>query len=99
MLHIASGEEVVGDEASQPDVIHVHRKCIDWAPQVYYVGDTVKNLELELARGSKLKCSCCGLKGAALSCFIRSCRNTYHVPCAFALPGRPSNAMSQSFSL
>ncbi|KAI3921166.1 hypothetical protein MKX01_036145 [Papaver californicum] len=87
MLHIASGEEVVGDEASRPDVIHVHRKCIEWAPQVYYVGETVKNLELELARGSKLKCSCCGLKGAALGCFIRSCRNTYHVPCAFATSG------------
>ncbi|MCL7051155.1 hypothetical protein MKW94_013400, partial [Papaver nudicaule] len=87
MLHISNGEEVKEDEVSGPNVVHVHRKCIEWAPQVYYVGKTVMNLELELVRASKLKCCCCGLKGAALGCFIRSCRNTYHVPCAFDTSG------------
>ncbi|MCL7028903.1 hypothetical protein MKW94_019786 [Papaver nudicaule] len=87
MLHIASGLEVEGDEALRPNVVHVHQRCIEWAPQVYYAGETVMNLELELARGSKLKCSCCGLKGAALGCFVRSCKNTYHVPCASGTSG------------
>ncbi|MCL7050857.1 hypothetical protein MKW94_017244, partial [Papaver nudicaule] len=82
MLYIDSGLDVEGDEALRPNVVHVHQRCIEWAPQVYYAGETVMNLELELARGSKLKCSCCGLKGAALGCFVRSCKNTYHVPCA-----------------
>lgn len=49
---------------------------------MYFVDEAIKNLEPELARGAKLKCSKCGLKGAALGCFVRSCRRTYHVPCA-----------------
>ncbi|KAI3980339.1 hypothetical protein MKX01_003878, partial [Papaver californicum] len=84
MLHIANGKEVIEDEISRQNVVHVHRKCLKGAPQVYYAGkNTVMNLELELARVSKLKCCCCGLKGAALGCSIHSCKNTYHVPCAF----------------
>ncbi|XP_026384233.1 MATH domain and coiled-coil domain-containing protein At3g58340-like [Papaver somniferum] len=87
MLHIANGEEVVEEEIPRPNVVHVHQKCVKGAPRVYYVGNKVTNLELELARVSKIKCCCCGLKGAALGCFIRSCNNTYHVPCAFDTSG------------
>ncbi|KAI3895162.1 hypothetical protein MKX03_025554 [Papaver bracteatum] len=83
MLRFANGKELEEDKVSGPNVIHVHVKCLMWAPQVYYVGETLKNLELEVVRGSKLKCSCCGLKGAALGCFEPSCKNTYHVLCAF----------------
>jgi BRCA1-associated RING domain protein 1 len=49
---------------------------------VYFVGETVKNLKAEVARGTKLKCTKCSLKGAALGCYVKSCRRTYHVPCA-----------------
>ncbi|KAL5996963.1 hypothetical protein ACLOJK_007889 [Asimina triloba] len=52
------------------------------APQVYFVGETVVNLEAELARGAKIKCSSCGKKGAALGCYAKSCRRSFHVPCA-----------------
>lgn len=38
-----------------------------------------------MARGSKLKCSKCGLKGAALGCYLRSCQKSYHVPCALEI--------------
>ncbi|KAK7284143.1 hypothetical protein RJT34_18883 [Clitoria ternatea] len=82
MLHYANGNAVTGDAALQPNVIHVHKVCIDWAPQVYFVGETVNNLKAEVARGAKLKCTKCGLKGAALGCYVQSCRRTYHVPCA-----------------
>ncbi|XP_026388222.1 BRCA1-associated RING domain protein 1-like isoform X4 [Papaver somniferum] len=82
ILHFANRKEVEEDEASGPNVVHVHQKCIELAPRVYYAGEIVMNLEKELARSSKLKCSCCGLKGAALGCFKRSCKNTYHAPCA-----------------
>ncbi|KAJ7972614.1 Protein BREAST CANCER SUSCEPTIBILITY 1-like protein [Quillaja saponaria] len=85
MLHYANGTSVVGDAAVQPNVIHVHKVCIDWAPQVYFVPDVVKNLKAEVARGAKLKCSRCGLKGAALGCYVNSCRRTYHVPCAMKI--------------
>ncbi|CAN4113706.1 unnamed protein product [Withania somnifera] len=85
MLHYANGREVVGDATSLSKAIPVHTKCIDWAPQVYYDGDIIKNLEAELGRASKLKCSVCGLKGAALGCLVKSCRRSYHMPCAFEI--------------
>lgn len=55
------------------------------APQAYYEGDNVHNLKAEVARGSKLKCSKCGLKGAALGCYLKSCQKSYHVPCALEI--------------
>uniref|UniRef100_A0A5B7AMK6 Putative BRCA1-associated RING domain protein 1 n=1 Tax=Davidia involucrata TaxID=16924 RepID=A0A5B7AMK6_DAVIN len=85
MMHYINGKEAVGDAATHPNVIHVHKKCIEWTPQAYYVGETVKNLEAEVARAAKLKCSSCGIKGAALGCFVHSCRKSYHVPCALDL--------------
>ncbi|MCD7449076.1 hypothetical protein HAX54_049189 [Datura stramonium] len=85
MLHYANGREVMGDATSLSEAIPVHMKCIDWAPQVYYDGEIIKNLEAELARASKLKCSGCGLKGAALGCLVKSCRRSYHMPCAFEM--------------
>ncbi|KAI5404847.1 hypothetical protein KIW84_051857, partial [Lathyrus oleraceus] len=85
MLHYEEGILVTGDAAMQPNVVHVHKVCIDWAPQVYFVGETVKNLKKEVARGAKLKCTQCGLKGAALGCFVKSCKRTYHVPCAMSI--------------
>lgn len=87
MMHYSDGNPVLGDEAMHPNVIHVHTRCIEWAPQVYYVGETVKNLKEEIARGAKLKCSSCGLKGAALGCYAKSCRKTFHVPCAVNVEG------------
>ncbi|KAJ9176476.1 hypothetical protein P3X46_011785 [Hevea brasiliensis] len=87
MLHYVNGKSVEGDEAFLSTAIHVHRACIEWAPLVYFVDETVKNLKAELARGAKLKCSSCGLKGAALGCYLNSCRRSYHVPCAKAVAG------------
>ncbi|WCJ38265.1 breast cancer associated RING 1 [Euphorbia peplus] len=83
MLHFANGKLVEGDEAYLLSVIHVHRICIEWAPQVYFSDEqTVKNLKSEVLRGSKLKCSRCEVKGAALGCYHKSCRRSYHVMCA-----------------
>ncbi|XP_074580426.1 BRCA1-associated RING domain protein 1-like [Curcuma longa] len=85
MLHYLNGEPMTDEQALQPNVLHVHQKCIEWAPQVYFVTETAMNLEAELSRASKIKCSHCGLKGAALGCYNKSCRRSYHVPCADAL--------------
>ncbi|XP_062080026.1 BRCA1-associated RING domain protein 1 [Humulus lupulus] len=85
MLHYSNEKLVIGHEASFPNVIHVHKVCIDWAPQVFYEDDIAKNLNEEVARGAKLKCSACGLKGAALGCYVRTCRKSYHVPCAMRI--------------
>ncbi|KAM7260304.1 hypothetical protein ACFE04_016045 [Oxalis oulophora] len=78
----ANGEQVEVDKANRSGVLHVHNACIQWTPQVYFVGETIKNLKAELARGSRLKCSKCGLKGAVLGCYVESCRRSYHFPCA-----------------
>ncbi|KAL2556880.1 BRCA1-associated RING domain protein 1 [Forsythia ovata] len=82
LLYYAKGKEVVGDVTALSKAIPVHSKCLEWTPRIYYVGETMKNLQSEVARASKLKCSRCGLKGAALGCFVKSCRKSYHVPCA-----------------
>ncbi|OMP05275.1 hypothetical protein COLO4_08954 [Corchorus olitorius] len=82
MLHYSKGKPVTGDAAFSSNVIHVHSSCIEWAPQVYFEDECVKNLKQELARGAKLKCSKCGQKGAALGCYLKSCRKSYHYPCA-----------------
>ncbi|KAJ8899539.1 hypothetical protein K2173_018513 [Erythroxylum novogranatense] len=82
MLHFLKGKVVEGDEATKSNVIHVHKMCIDWAPQAYYADEAVQNLKAEVDRGAKLKCTSCGLKGAALGCYVKSCRRSYHVPCA-----------------
>lgn len=82
MLHYVHGKEVVGDAAMNSNTIHVHKTCVEWTPQAYFVDETVQNLEDEIARAAKLKCSHCGIKGAALGCFMKTCRRTYHVPCA-----------------
>lgn len=64
------------------------------APQAYFEGDVVKNLEKELARGAKLKCCRCGLKGAALGCYVKSCKRSYHLPCAVDVKGCRWNTVS-----
>ncbi|KAF5796992.1 putative ubiquitinyl hydrolase 1 [Helianthus annuus] len=56
------------------------------APQIYFHKGTVKNLESEVARASKLKCTSCGKKGAVLGCYVKSCQLTYHVPRAYDIP-------------
>ncbi|CAM8923196.1 unnamed protein product [Rhodiola kirilowii] len=88
MLHYASdGVPVKGDEVNRPNIIHVHEICINWAPQVYFKDDNVKKLKGEVARGAKLKCSKCGRKGAALGCYEKSCKKSFHVTCAMEISG------------
>ncbi|KAK9726426.1 hypothetical protein RND81_05G214200 [Saponaria officinalis] len=87
MQHFANGsKQVFGDEAGRSNVVHLHQSCIEWTPQIYYEDDTtIRNVDKELARAEKLKCTSCGLKGAALGCFAKSCRRTYHAPCAYEI--------------
>ncbi|KAJ8467923.1 hypothetical protein OPV22_030475 [Ensete ventricosum] len=87
MCRYKDGRLVAMEEASQSRVTHAHQKCIEWAPQIYFSGDTLKNLEVELRRASKIKCSNCGLKGAALGCYFESCPKSFHVPCAVEISG------------
>ncbi|KAJ6810067.1 BRCA1-associated RING domain protein 1-like isoform X2 [Iris pallida] len=86
MQHYLNGKLVETDQATQSNnVLHVHQKCVDWAPQIYFKGEAIVNLEAELSRASRIKCCSCGKKGAALGCYVKSCRRSFHVPCAYEI--------------
>ncbi|GAU35897.1 hypothetical protein TSUD_383890 [Trifolium subterraneum] len=82
MVHYFDGKPVTADYEGGSKVIHCHRNCTEWAPNVYFEDDNAINLEAEISRSRRIKCSFCGLKGAALGCFEKSCRRSFHVPCA-----------------
>ncbi|XVE94250.1 hypothetical protein REPUB_Repub01dG0265400 [Reevesia pubescens] len=82
MVHFYDGRPVPVDYNGGSKVIHSHKNCTEWAPNVYFENDKAINLEAELSRSRKIKCSLCGLKGAALGCYEKSCRKSFHVPCA-----------------
>ncbi|KAK4254598.1 hypothetical protein QN277_009956 [Acacia crassicarpa] len=82
MVHYYKGKPVAADHEGGSKVIHSHRNCTEWAPNVYFDEDVAINLEAEISRSRRIKCSFCGLKGAALGCFEKSCRRSFHVTCA-----------------
>ncbi|KAK1378391.1 Protein BREAST CANCER SUSCEPTIBILITY 1 [Heracleum sosnowskyi] len=86
MVHYLNGKPVEVGCSEAGSVIHVHRNCAEWAPNVYFEDDVAINLVAELARSKRIKCGCCGLKGAALGCYDKSCRRSFHVPCAKLTP-------------
>ncbi|XP_063939260.1 protein BREAST CANCER SUSCEPTIBILITY 1 homolog [Daucus carota subsp. sativus] len=86
MVHYLNGKRVKVGYSEAGNVIHVHQNCAEWAPNVYFEEDVAVNLEAELTRSKRIKCGCCGLKGAALGCYEKSCRRSFHVPCAKLTP-------------
>ncbi|XP_065857771.1 protein BREAST CANCER SUSCEPTIBILITY 1 homolog isoform X2 [Euphorbia lathyris] len=85
MVHYSNGRPVAAN-FNGVKVIHAHRNCAEWAPNVYFEDDIAINLEAELARSKKITCCCCGIKGAALGCYERSCRKSFHISCAKMTP-------------
>ncbi|XP_068657389.1 protein BREAST CANCER SUSCEPTIBILITY 1 homolog [Aristolochia californica] len=86
MVHYLSGKLIPAEYSGGSHVIQSHKKCAEWAPNVYFEEDEVMNLEAEISRSRRIKCSCCGIKGAALGCFDKGCRKSFHVPCAKMTP-------------
>ncbi|XP_051222365.1 protein BREAST CANCER SUSCEPTIBILITY 1 homolog isoform X1 [Lolium perenne] len=82
MVQYQNGRIVSTNEGNPTNTIYVHKKCMYWAPRVYLNGDIIVNMEKEISRASRLKCSRCNLPGAALGCYNEPCGQTYHVPCA-----------------
>ncbi|KAL6841523.1 hypothetical protein ACP4OV_028666 [Aristida adscensionis] len=85
MVHYYNGKQVSAD-FNGGSVIHSHKSCLEWAPNVYFEDDSVFNITTELARSKRIKCACCGIKGAALGCFEMSCRRSFHFTCAKLIP-------------
>ncbi|CAI9760072.1 unnamed protein product [Fraxinus pennsylvanica] len=86
MVHYLKGKLVAESQNGSSDIIHVHKNCTEWAPNVFFEDDCVINLEAEMGRSRRIKCCCCGIKGAALGCYEKSCRKSFHVPCAKLTP-------------
>ncbi|TVU20642.1 hypothetical protein EJB05_36857 [Eragrostis curvula] len=86
MVHYHNGKQVPAEFNGGAHVIHSHKNCLEWAPDVYFEDESVFNLTTELARSKRIKCACCGIKGAALGCFEMSCRKSFHVTCAKLIP-------------
>ncbi|KAF3450350.1 hypothetical protein FNV43_RR06430 [Rhamnella rubrinervis] len=86
IVHYNNGRPIAADHNGGPKVIHSHKNCTEWAPNVYFKDDIAMNLEAELTRSRKIKCCCCGAKGAALGCYEKSCRKSFHVRCAKLIP-------------
>ncbi|KAF6139512.1 hypothetical protein GIB67_015469 [Kingdonia uniflora] len=82
MMHYLNGRPLAVDFDVQPNIIHSHRNCTEWAPNVYFKDENVINLETEISRSKRIKCCCCGIKGAALGCYEKSCKKSFHLPCA-----------------
>lgn len=88
MIHYKKGIPVSGGGKRSGKIFSVHRNCAEWAPGVYYVDDVAKNIPQEVARGHKIKCHVCGLRGAVLGCYVKRCRKSFHYPCAHTLSCR-----------
>ncbi|CAM0954668.1 unnamed protein product [Alopecurus aequalis] len=86
MVHYHNGKQVPSHFSGVANVIHAHKNCTEWAPDVYFEDDSVFNLMAELTRSKRIKCACCGVKGAALGCFDKSCRKSFHFTCAKLIP-------------
>nr|XP_043634602.1 BRCA1-associated RING domain protein 1-like [Erigeron canadensis] len=82
MLAYAQGKEVAGNVANFSKVIHVHERCRNWTPRIFFKDGLIQNLESEVRRANRLKCSRCTKNGAGLGCYMETCTKTYHVPCA-----------------
>ncbi|KAL6546337.1 hypothetical protein OROMI_022058 [Orobanche minor] len=86
MVHYLNGKLVADNHNAKIYAIHVHKNCAEWSPNVYFEDDKVINLEIELSRSKRIRCCCCGIKGAALGCYEKSCRKSFHVTCARLTP-------------
>ena len=65
-------------------VYKVHSHCLTWAPLAYESKEGGwLNVATEVARARRLRCSSCGLHGAALGCEVKACRRSFHVPCSY----------------
>ncbi|XP_059823885.1 uncharacterized protein phf11 isoform X1 [Hypanus sabinus] len=73
------------------DSIAVHQNCLLFSSNLVnqnsqdfdvFGGFLLKDIKKEITRGSKLKCSLCRRKGATVGCEVKTCKKSYHYPCA-----------------
>mmetsp|Transcript_7037 Transcript_7037/g.13139 ORF Transcript_7037/g.13139 Transcript_7037/m.13139 type:complete len:931 (-) Transcript_7037:100-2892(-) len=72
--------ESEGDGDLKPVIYH--ECCAEYSPLVHELDGKVVNIEKEARRGRLLKCVVCGDPGASIGCTVKSCKKTFHFPCA-----------------
>ena len=69
---------------------YAHETCVVWCPEVYFDPrrERLKHVDAAIKRGKQLKCTHCGLRGAAIGCTVARCPRSYHLRCAHAVGSR-----------
>ncbi|KAI5068490.1 hypothetical protein GOP47_0016835 [Adiantum capillus-veneris] len=66
----------------------VHKMCALWSSEVYEDGDKLQGLSDAVRRGKLLVCAACKEYGATLGCRVKTCRRSFHYPCADELASK-----------
>ncbi|XP_056611566.1 histone-lysine N-methyltransferase 2A [Triplophysa dalaica] len=86
-----SDETEITGALSSKDNISAHQNCLLYASGIYsknsptyddLFGFAVKDVKQEVRRGGKLVCHHCQRRGATAGCEVKSCKRSYHYPCA-----------------
>ncbi|XP_032888704.1 PHD finger protein 11 isoform X2 [Amblyraja radiata] len=71
--------------------IAVHQNCLLFSSNLVnqnsqdfddFGGFLLRDIKQEIRRGSKLNCSFCRKKGATVGCEVKTCKKSFHYPCA-----------------
>lgn len=71
--------------------IAVHQNCLLFSSNLVnqnsqdfddFGGFLLEDIKREIRRGSKLNCSFCRKKGATVGCEVKTCKKSFHYPCA-----------------
>ncbi|XP_034429511.1 proline-rich protein 12 isoform X3 [Hippoglossus hippoglossus] len=86
-----SEETTTTGALSIKDEVAAHQNCLLFSSGIYcrdsplfddLFGFSVEDVLKEVTRGRKLRCSKCKKKGATAGCEVKSCKRSYHYPCA-----------------
>ncbi|XP_052004173.1 mucin-1-like [Xyrauchen texanus] len=92
-----SDETEITGALSSKENISAHQNCLLFASGIYcknsptyddLFGFAVDDVNQELRRGKRLKCSHCGKLGATAGCDVKRCKHSFHYPCAIEAHGR-----------
>nr|XP_046260068.1 suppressor protein SRP40 isoform X2 [Scatophagus argus] len=86
-----SEETRITGALSTKDQVTAHQNCLLFSSGIFcrdspesddLFGFSVKDVMIEVKRGSKLVCTRCKKKGATAGCEVKRCKRSYHYPCA-----------------
>mmetsp|Transcript_27127 Transcript_27127/g.65963 ORF Transcript_27127/g.65963 Transcript_27127/m.65963 type:complete len:849 (-) Transcript_27127:198-2744(-) len=61
---------------------YFHECCAIYSPMVYTKDGQLVKVRSEIRRGRSLRCTVCRQTGASIGCCVKTCKKTFHFPCA-----------------